>query len=90
MSAIEWQVKLDLAYTRGVVINPREHLTEWVPREGIVLVNSKTIGLSPMEVEALLRYNRPHDEVLAWLRTHEQTTSKDKSRQEEHSKAWQR
>lgn len=59
MSAIEWQVKLDLAYTRGVVINPREHLTEWVPREGIVLVNSKTIGLSSMEVEALLRYNRP-------------------------------
>lgn len=49
MSAIEWQVKLDLAYTRSVVINPREHLTEWVPREGIVLVNSKTIGLSPME-----------------------------------------
>lgn len=41
-------MKLDLAYTRGVVIEPREHLTEWVPREGIVLVNSKTIGLSPM------------------------------------------
>lgn len=66
MSAIEWQVKLNQAYTRGVVINPREHLMEWVPREGIVLVNSKTIGLSPMEVEALLRYNRPHDELAIW------------------------
>ncbi|MEE6639294.1 hypothetical protein PS376_07065 [Limosilactobacillus pontis] len=70
MSAIEWQVKLDLAYTRG-----------------IVLVNSKTIGLSPMEVEALLRYNRPHDEVLAWLWTHEQTTSKGKPRRYAHSHA---
>ena len=87
MSAMNWQVKLNQAYTRGVVINPREHLTAWVPREGIVLVNSKTIGLSPMEVEALLRYNRPHDEVLSWLRTHEQTTSKGKPRRYPHSHA---
>lgn len=87
MDAISWQVKLQQAYTRELVINPREHLTEWMPHEGIVLVNSKVIGLTPMEVEALLRYNRPHDEVLAWLRTHEQTTSKGKPRRYPHSHA---
>ena len=87
MRDISWQVKLDQAYSRGLVIAPRNHLTEWVPREGIVLVSSKTLGLSPMEVEVLLRYNRPHDEVLSWLRTHEQTTSKGKPRRYPHSHA---
>lgn len=69
-----WDIKLDLAKSREIVVNPLDHLTveERVePRPlGIHLVRSSVIGLSPMEVAAIEQYNRPHPEALAWLAQH--------------------
>lgn len=70
-----WDIKLDLAKSREVVINPLDHLTveERVEPQPLSmhLVRSSVIGLSPMEVAALEQYNRPHPEALAWLAQHD-------------------
>ena len=66
-----WDIKLDLAKSREIVINPLDHLTvedRVEPRPlGMHLVRSSVIGLSPMEVAALEQYSRPHRKLLHGL-----------------------
>ena len=74
LDVLSWDIKLDLAKSREIVINPLDHLTvedRVEPRPlGMHLVRSSVIGLSPMEVAAIEQYNRPHPEALAWLAQH--------------------